>query len=292
MSRPPLLLLPPSEGKSAGGRPPNGPDSFAEEFTAPRAAVVAELAKILSHRARSRRCLVLGVRGPLLERAEAATAAWSGNGTGASGVASLLGGGLGRTRACDTLAVRPASDPGALGSLRDDDRGGPRRRLPASADGFPRPPRPPLPFWRPTVTPALARRARHRLLIDLLPAEHAHAVDLAGLDASTRVVRVRFRTADGGRAVGHEAKTVKGRLARALVDGGLDAVRAFESDGWRARLEGDVVTVAAARRDGKPFLTEFRSSAHPRLRDGESNGHWTWPQPWTMRSCQPGGRTR
>ena len=62
------------------------------------------------------------------------------------------------------------------------------------------------------------------------------------------MVRVRFRTADGGRAVGHEAKTVKGRLARTLVDGGLDAVRAFESDGWRARLEGDVVTVAAPRR--------------------------------------------
>ena len=249
VSRPPLLLLPPSEGKAAGGRPPTGSDSFALELVAPRAAVVAELAKMLSHRARSRRSSVLGVRGKLLERAEAATAAlvegtapvlpawrrysgvvWAGLEPATLSLSDrrriLVPSGLyGMTTAADHVAdyrLRLTVSLGGLGRLSS--------------------------FWLPTITPALARRARHRMVIDLLPAEHAHAVDLAGLDASTRVVRVRFRTADGGRAVGHEAKTVKGRLARSLVDGGLDAVGAFEFDGWRARLEGDVVTVDAPHR--------------------------------------------
>jgi cytoplasmic iron level regulating protein YaaA (DUF328/UPF0246 family) len=103
-------------------------------------------------------------------------------------------------------------------------------------------------FWRPFVTPALARRARGRVVVDLLPAEHAHAVDLAALDPSTRVVRIRFVSPDGRRAVGHEAKSVKGRLARAVLDGGLDAVGGFTCEGWRTIEEDDVVTVVAPDR--------------------------------------------
>ena len=50
---------------------------------------------------------------------------------------------------------------------------------------------------------------------------------------------------DGHRAVGHEAKTAKGRLARALLDGGLAAADSFAHDGWRSSRDGDVVTVTA-----------------------------------------------
>ena len=103
-------------------------------------------------------------------------------------------------------------------------------------------------FWRPFVTPALARRALGRVVVDLLPAEHAHAVDLTALDPSTRVVRIRFVGHDGRRAVGHEAKSVKGRLARAVLDGGLEAVGGFTCGGWRTIEEDDLVTVVAPDR--------------------------------------------
>ena len=103
-------------------------------------------------------------------------------------------------------------------------------------------------FWRPAATAALARRARGRVVFDLLPAEHGLALDLNGLDPSTRVVRVRFVSADGRRAVGHDAKAAKGRLARVLVNGGLDAVNGFAFEGWRASFADDLVTVLAPNR--------------------------------------------
>ena len=103
-------------------------------------------------------------------------------------------------------------------------------------------------YWRPAVTTALAARARGRVVFDLLPAEHGHAFDFHGLDRSTRVVRVRFVSADGRSAIGHDAKSAKGRLARALVDGGIDAVGGFAFEGWRAELADDRVTVFAPTR--------------------------------------------
>ena len=72
--RPPLLLLPPSEGKAHGGRRPGRPDAFAEELRLPRAAVLAELSDVLGSRTRPPPEAVFGVRGELLERAVAATA--------------------------------------------------------------------------------------------------------------------------------------------------------------------------------------------------------------------------
>jgi cytoplasmic iron level regulating protein YaaA (DUF328/UPF0246 family) len=103
-------------------------------------------------------------------------------------------------------------------------------------------------FWRPWVTGALTRRSRRRTVIDLLPAEHAHALDLAALDRTTRVVRVRFVDAAGRRSVGHEAKSAKGRLARVLLEDGLGAAAGFTFEGWRATVDGDQVTVVAPTR--------------------------------------------
>jgi cytoplasmic iron level regulating protein YaaA (DUF328/UPF0246 family) len=103
-------------------------------------------------------------------------------------------------------------------------------------------------YWRPFVTGSLAVRARGRVVVDLLPAEHAHAFDLAALGSSTRIVQVRFLSADGRRAIGHEAKSAKGRLARAVVDGGLDALGDFSYEGWRTVIQGDVVSVISPER--------------------------------------------
>lgn len=90
-------------------------------------------------------------------------------------------------------------------------------------------------WWRPTLTAALTAHARRRVVWDLLPKEHAAAVDLTGL----RSVRVRF---EGD--TGHAAKAVKGAFARAVLLGGRDAVSTFTFHDWRAAWddEGAVVT--------------------------------------------------
>ncbi len=244
--RPPLLLLPPSEGKAEGGRAAGRPDSFADELAAPRAAVLAELERELDRRDTRAREAVLGVRGELLARAVAATArlvdgsapvlpAWrrySGVVWGGLDPATLSpvdrrrilvpSGLYGLTTAADPVADYRLKLLVALGRLG---------RLST--------------FWRPALTPALATRARGRIVVDLLPAEHAHALDLDALAGTTRVVRVHFVTADGRRSVGHEAKTAKGRLARAVLDGGLEAAEDFADGGWRASRHGDRVTVVA-----------------------------------------------
>jgi cytoplasmic iron level regulating protein YaaA (DUF328/UPF0246 family) len=246
--RSPLLLLPPSEGKAHGGRRPGRPDAFAEELCFPRTAVLGELAGVLDSGPDTARA-VFGVRGELLERALAATA-------------ELVGG---------TAAVLPAwrrysgvvwagLDPATLTPAD-------RRRIlvPSGLYGLTTAADPvvdyrlklvvPLgrlgrlsTFWRPFVTQSLASRARGRVVIDLLPAEHAHAFDLTALGAARRVVRVRFVSADGRRAIGHEAKSAKGRLARALIDGGLEAASSFSYEGWRTITEGDVISVIAPGR--------------------------------------------
>ena len=246
MPRPPLLLLPPSEGKAPGGRPAGRPDSFAADLEVHRAPVRTALARTVSGRGAARRMAVLGVRGELLDRAVEATAAL------AAGTAPVLPawrrctgvvwGGL------DPATLAPADRrrvlvPSALYGMTTaaDPVVDYRLKMLVTLDG----PGRLSTYWRPHLTAALARRARGRLVIDLLPAEHGHALDPAVLDRSTRLVRVRFVGPDGRRAVGHEAKAAKGRLARVLLDAGLDGVDGFDADGWRAGLRDDVVTVVA-----------------------------------------------
>ncbi len=145
MSRPPLLLLPPSEGKARGGRTSGRPDSLAEELAAPRAAVLVP-----------------------------------------SGLYGL-------TTAADPVADYRLKLLVSLGRLST--------------------------FRRPALTAALTARARGRVVTDLRPAEHAHALDLRWVAGAARVVHLGLVGADGRRAVGHGAKGAKGRLARALLEG-------------------------------------------------------------------------
>ncbi len=248
VSRPPLLLLPPSEGKSGGGRPPGRPDGFADELAGPRSAVLAELGRVVRRGDTGVREAVLGVRGELLDRAVAATArlvegtapvlpawrrysgvVWAGLDPATLSPADrrriLVPSGLyGLTTAADPVAdyrLKLLVSLGRLGRLST--------------------------YWRPALTAAVTSRARGRVVFDLLPAEHAHALDLAALADAGRVVRASFVDADGRRAVGHEAKAAKGRLARAVLDGGLEAADGFRFGGWRAHRDGDQVVVVAPR---------------------------------------------
>ena len=75
-------------------------------------------------------------------------------------------------------------------------------------------------YWRPRVTAEIGRRAGSGWVIDLLPAEHAAALDPAGLGGA-RLLRVEIveDSAGGGRrAIGHAGKSLKGLLARAILE--------------------------------------------------------------------------
>jgi hypothetical protein len=248
VDRPPLLLLPPSEGKTAGGRAPGRPGSFDDDLGPARAAVVAELARIVRDGDPARCAAVLGVRGELLTRALGATAAladgtapvlpawrrYSGVVWAALDPATLPAADRRRILVPSGLyGLTTATDPVADYRLKMSVVLGPLGRLSA--------------FWRSEVTAALSRRARRRPVVDLLPAEHAAAVDLDALGRSTPVVRVRFVSPAGDRAVGHEAKSAKGHLARALLDDGLEAAGTFRWEGWRSRVAGDEIVVTAPK---------------------------------------------
>jgi cytoplasmic iron level regulating protein YaaA (DUF328/UPF0246 family) len=89
-------------------------------------------------------------------------------------------------------------------------------------------------FWRPHVSKALRRWAAGREVWDLLPNEHAAAVDVPGL------VKVRFEGVSG-----HDAKAVKGAFARHVLLTGSHA--RFRWNGWKATRTDDVVTVTPAQ---------------------------------------------
>jgi cytoplasmic iron level regulating protein YaaA (DUF328/UPF0246 family) len=97
-------------------------------------------------------------------------------------------------------------------------------------------------WWCAELTAALARTRGP--IVDLLPNEHAAALDLGSL-GRRRVVRVSFVDAGGSSAVGHAAKAVKGVLARAVLVDGIDALDGFRWGGWQARMVGDDVLVSA-----------------------------------------------
>lgn len=238
----PVLLLPPSEGKTEGGRAPARAGAFDARLGAARAEVIAALAAAVADPATATK--VLGVRGDLLDRALAAT----------------------RTLADGTAPVRPAAERYSgvvwehLGPLAAPDH---RRVLvPSAVYGITTAADPvadhrgkfsvTLPglgrldrYWREPLTAAIAHHARGRPVIDLLPREHAAAVDWEALGTAVTVVRVTFVRADGDGAAGHAAKAAKGRVARALLDHGLGRIARFSWEGWRASRVGTDVVVRA-----------------------------------------------
>lgn len=222
-----VVLLPPSEGKAPGGEGRWTPRSGAfAQLASARGEVVAAYAAALDGPNGAK---VAGATGPLLERAQDA------------------GRRLARRRAlalpaherftgvvwehlgpADVPVERIAVVSALLGVCAGDDPT-PDFRLKLSVS------LPPLGrldrWWRPTLGPAIARWAAGREVWDLLPNEHAAAVALDG------VVKVRF---DG--VSGHDAKAVKGALARHVLLTGSHA--RFRWHGWRATRRGDLVVAS------------------------------------------------
>lgn len=234
-----IVLLPPSEGKATGGRRSwdagaGAFGSLADHRLRVAAAVIAEVDQ-------PRR--LFGTEGPLAERAVDAALAL------AAGAAPSLPAWRRFTGVVwehlDPATLRPAARhrivvPSAqLGLCRGDDPVPDfRLKFSVSLEGMGRLDR----WWRAPLTATLART--RGTIVDLLPNEHAAALDLAALRPG-RVLPVRFVAADGGGAAGHAAKAAKGVLARTVLLHGLDALPRFSWHGWRASPSGDGFVVRA-----------------------------------------------
>jgi uncharacterized protein len=233
-----IVLLPPSEGKAPGGTGTFAPGDGAlgPAFGERRAEVAAALARELRRRSATTDKRILGATGSLADRAAAAAADI------AAGRAAVLPAWQRYTGVVwehlDPATLTPARRrrvlvPSALlGLVRGDDPV-PDHRLKFSVDlgRLGRLGR----WWRPVLTEAVTAHGTGPV-VDLLPGEHAAAIDFDAVAEGRRLVRVAFTTAaGGGRAAGHAAKAVKGVLARSLLVGGVGALDGFEWEGWRSR---------------------------------------------------------
>lgn len=216
---PPLvLLLPPSEGKALGGR---GRCTLRSGSFRALGSARGEVADALATAARGRGAAKLfGVGGDALVRAISVSSNVVGSPTlpaheRYTGVMwqHLGPATLGRaawTRAEDGVVILS----GLLGLVGFTDRIPDYRcKMGASL--------PPLGklarWWRTQLTDLLALRVAGATVVDLLPKEHAEALDRRVLaEAARRYVRVEFTTPNGA-AAGHGAKAAKGLAARAIL---------------------------------------------------------------------------
>jgi hypothetical protein len=112
-------------------------------------------------------------------------------------------------------------------------------------------------LWRPYVTEAIERKTKGAILVNLLTNEHSASVDLKRLGTRCEIINVRFVSNDERNAVGHDAKAVKGVLARQVLLEGTDALGRLAFQGWHSRREGgEVVVTAPPIREVWPSLVQ------------------------------------
>lgn len=242
------MLLPPSLGTSVGGRRLKAPGTFDETLRAPRNEVRSALAGLLKHAAPKRLESAFSARGELLERALASTHSLL------HGEAPLLPawqryqGVVWTHLEPDTLTSsfrrRILVPSGLYGLVAGEDPIVDYRLkmnvtlAPLSSLAS---------FWRPFVTEAIDHAVKRATIVDLLPKEHAASVDVNVLRSRRSVITVRFRAFDDQSAVGHDAKAVKGVLARSVLLDGTAALDGFSWRGWRSEREDDEVIVTAPK---------------------------------------------
>jgi uncharacterized protein len=213
--RPLAILLPPSEGKAPGGRRP-GWDPASGRFGAALAGhrrAVADALGALDGGDES----LLGARGANLDRARAANRSLIGApclpaGRRFTGVvwdhldlASLTPGQRRRAAGVIIVISAVAGLVGPADPLPDH-----RLKLSATVPPLGRLTR----YWRDPLSDTLNGHLAGRLVLDLLPSEHA----AAWIPDSSRFEHHRLTLIDiDGRRGGHGAKAAKGLLARSLL---------------------------------------------------------------------------
>lgn len=225
-----ILLLPPSEGKAPGGQKKRSPDHFARQLGAERVAVRAAVARLLQDGTRELWSTRFKVRGDLLDRAVDAMRVVAADSAATLPAWQRYTGVVWDFLEPTTLTPeqrRAILVPSALYGLTtaDDVIADYRLTMNVSLPGVGNLGR----FWTGRLTEEVGRLARRAHVVDLLPNEHAGAIDFA---RTRGVLHVAFLGASGGGAAGHVAKSVKGRFARHLVDHGIDQALEFRFDGW------------------------------------------------------------
>lgn len=240
-----FALIPPSQGKASGGRHQISVGTF-DVLQGPRHEVLNALRTFLTTASTAQLEVSLSARGPLLERTLSSTQQIL------EGTAPLLPAWR-RYEGVVWSYLAPGSltpaqrrrilvPSGLYGLLAGDDRIAEYRlKMNVRLPNLPSLAR----FWRPGVTDALLERTSHATLVNFLPKEHAASIDMEKLKAHREVIDVHFVAPDESKAVGHDAKAVKGELARAVLSEGLAAFSIPERLGWRVERRDDVVVVIA-----------------------------------------------
>ena len=262
MTSPLLVLVPPSEAKTPGGTLRSGVGVFDEALADDRRRVIESLIATLDAAPTRRREILLNARGPLLERALEATkrlandrvprlAAWE-------RYSGVVWAHLGAATLTPTLRRRIVVPSSLYGVTTAEDRIADfRLKMNVGVGSLGTM----ATFWKPRVTTVLAEHARRSTIVNLLPLEHEAAIDLGELARSRRVIRVQFIDGVGGTTVGHDAKAVKGILARTLLLEGLEALSTFEWQGWRSiSVEGAFQIVSPAQRALVGWVTKKKGA--------------------------------
>lgn len=262
MARRLFVLLPPSESKEVGGSRSRKAGPFDGPLEAPRRNVVASLATLLASDDARRIENTLRVHGALLERAiEASHAIVEGRARFLpawqryDGVVwnhlephTLK---LEQRRRiivpCGLLGVTTAQDPVCDYRLKMNATLSPIGGLAT--------------YWRPWITPAIFQHCEGATVVNLLPKEHATALDGASFGAHRRLVNIRFVSDAATVVAGHEAKAVKGVLARHLLDEGLGSLDSFAWQGWRVRPASDGTSHARTGAKVREIIVEFDGSS-------------------------------
>lgn len=241
-----FVLLPPSQGKAEGGRRRTGHGRFDDTLVTEREQVARALKDFLDDASPSELAATFGARGPLLDRTVSAARAF------VVGDAPLLPawrryqGVVWNYLSPETLtpsARRRILVPSGLYGLvaGEDPIVDYRLRMSTSLAGLGGLAR----FWRPHVTSALLDATARAAIVNLLPHEHAASIEWARIEQQRRVLNVRFVAADESKAVGHDAKAIKGELAGAVLRDGLAAFDVPKRLGWTIERRGDVVFARA-----------------------------------------------
>ena len=219
----PVILLPPSEGKSHGGGRPGWKTSsglLGSQLSAWRTQIVAALRDIDGGDS-----ALLGVKGIHLEQARAANTALIGSPTMPAWqrYTGVVWDHI-EPATLSTAAMRRARESvivisGLLGLVGFEDpipdyklKIGAALELPSTSDG--KTIRQGLAsFWQPRLSPILDTWFRGRTVIDLLPLEHRRAWLP---ESDVQVIRVAFVDRKGRKA-GHDAKAAKGTFVRHVL---------------------------------------------------------------------------
>jgi uncharacterized protein len=240
------VLVPPSLGKSSGGRRSASRGVFDDDLAAPRGEVISALRDVLNRAVPREMESTFSAKGGLLDRAIEATKELE------SGRPPLLPAwrryeGVVWTHLephslTSSLRRRILVPSGLYGLLSGEDPiADYRLKMNAPLAPFASLAR----FWRPRITDAIERTTRRATIVNLLPNEHVASIDTARLAASREIINVRFVTSDEQSAVGHDAKAVKGVLAQRILLEGADVLDGLSWQGWCSRREGAEVVVTA-----------------------------------------------